>query len=497
MGPRYDRSVARIPTVLVAGDETLYLDLSEKLPSTVCRILYCETYGETLDRGAEATAVIVDERMRGGGEELCRRLRSDPLTASVPVILRASQNNSQYADYVVSFDLAPTLSALEHYCPDIAGVATPAPSKTENEAPTDSAGTPTPSPETSDKIVADDETFENEQNTVVARVPDNELHWPGPPEKGNDDKAYLREYAAYVSSLLDAFKKPESLSEQESIGLQQRSYKIVDGMDQTLSAAQKSVNNALLAKNLDLMRELSSAKNVLFEKLQQLRTVVNEVGVTLPKEPTVAPRPRRSTAEARAAALSASQKSRLTLEAEKRAKQKRADAKQAAAAAAPKASTTQRKQRATSSSSFLKQPGFWTLVVLLLAGGGVTYYIVQQKQAEKVAKINKSGNKPPVMKYVTVKESPSGVFARPDASDPENDQIRFRFSWYVNNERVRGANTNMLRPSLYKAGDSVQVEVLPRDGHSRGRPMRSQPLGIVGRDTPTPQRAQPSARRPG
>ena len=54
------------PKILIAGDDELYLDLSERLPVGSCRLVTCDTFGETLDRAADSAVIIVNAHIGGG-----------------------------------------------------------------------------------------------------------------------------------------------------------------------------------------------------------------------------------------------------------------------------------------------------------------------------------------------------------------------------------------------------------------------------------------------
>ena len=80
--------MARFPTIVVAGGDNLHVQLLDSFPPTCCRIVYAASLANALDCAADASLVVVDATLQGGGVDLCRRLRSDAVTTHVPLILR-------------------------------------------------------------------------------------------------------------------------------------------------------------------------------------------------------------------------------------------------------------------------------------------------------------------------------------------------------------------------------------------------------------------------
>ncbi len=98
----------------------------------------------------------------------------------------------------------------------------------------------------------------------------------------------------------------------------------------------------------------------------------------------------------------------------------------------------------------------------------------------------RAGNRPPVLSSVTLEpfgdvRAGETIQATPHASDPDNDSLRFRYSWTVNgdeNGRERSFDTTGLR-----RGDKIQVTVVASDGRSQSREEHS-PVLMLGNSPP-------------
>ena len=103
----------------------LYVELLERLGNRCCRTIHCETQGQALDRAADAAVVIVNLDVAGGAALLCRRLRAEPSTASVPIILRApSEQRVPDVDRRVEIDdFERLIQAIQHCVPSLAEAA--------------------------------------------------------------------------------------------------------------------------------------------------------------------------------------------------------------------------------------------------------------------------------------------------------------------------------------------------------------------------------------
>jgi CheY-like chemotaxis protein len=514
------------PSILVAGNERLYLDLSERLPKS-CRVYFCETIGETLDRAVDATVLLLDQDIPGGGLELCRRLQADPMTAGIPRILltSASHPDGALADRVAPPEIDGAIGALRQFIPDLA-VNTAAP--IANQRAQESV------------------YFDLDERTVSWRPGSPTEAWPPPPpvlQPGSDILTHTQDLAGYINSLVEAYEHPDDLRSDQQARMDEVSRATLERMDDVLGQAQQEVNAALRAKDLTRMRELSAAKTALFERLQRLRTMLAQSSAptsATPRETTgragvesTGPRPYQRDDAGPAAALEATAgaggidhlettpmdgsleaasaahadrlgttgppppeadplkpiKSQLTLAAEQKAQQR----KQASVRNRPAAATSTRRapirpaggsaRRSAAggdaSAGGFKRMGF---VLLAMALAGIAWYTLSDHgTTEEQARPRE--NAPPSMSYVTIQQTPAGIIARPRAKDPEGDRVVYAVRWYVDDALVPDARTARLSPDAYSIGMVVQVEVTPTDSFGSGKPMRSQKLEI--RDTPT------------
>lgn len=492
-----------VTTILIAGDERLYLELNERLVGAEARVIFCEAVGETLDRAADANAVVVESTIAGGGEALCRRLRADPTTATVPLLLRGQAPlETHYADEVITGGADQVLAALLRHCQGLAQSGFAGSRAVAAAAPA---------------VVA-----------AVATLPGSSLEasWlPDPPEMEPDEDllAYNARYDTYLDALVNAHEDAAALPVPRRVRLMEQSHRVVVMIDGVLDLAQKGVNEALRAKDLTRMRALSEGKTALFEKLQRLRAALRTaesvprvpLGKDEPTAPTTAAgerpasrppaRPEAASTGAGSAALTAAgglraQKSQLTLAAERRAQQRsegggtRPGAKAVASAEAP---TRERRRAVTAARRPLAAPpakgrGLW-LALAMLVGLVLVGILARRPKPQPAAA--PTANQPPQMVYVTVQETPAGVLARPEARDAEEDRVTFSIRWFVDGALVPGASTVRLSDDRFQLGQSIYVEVTPSDPYSSGAPMRSQGLTIQGVKKQTGQsgRASPTS----
>ncbi|MEV4344284.1 response regulator transcription factor [Actinoplanes sp. NPDC049596] len=88
-----------MPTVLIADDDADHLELMslalERAGHTVLRARDAETARAALRRGG-VDAALLDVRMPGeDGLELCRRLRAEPATAFLPIMVISADVNDE------------------------------------------------------------------------------------------------------------------------------------------------------------------------------------------------------------------------------------------------------------------------------------------------------------------------------------------------------------------------------------------------------------------
>lgn len=478
-------------TILIAGDEALFLDLAERLVGSEARALYCEAVGETLDRAADAAAVVVDSGISGGGEALCRRLRADPTTATVPLLLRSrSPVESHFADEVVAGGVEVVLAALLRRVPALAQSGIAGRQPIAPPTPPLTARTTQPAEGANDPWQAD------------------------PPEAlpGEDLLAYHGRCEQFLDRLVEAHEGATELAMPRRVQLMEQSHRVVVMMDGVLDGAQKAVNEALRAKDLARMRALSDGKTALFEKLQRLRSAVRTadsvprvaLGKGLAPSPAVAagapgaaPPPRveatRSESDPGVPTVVQGlrpQKSQLTLAAERRAQQQREPKREAtgtragAVRGAPDTGSTpspRRRREATAARhAAARAPRarpLWLAIPVLVALVLVALLFGRSPTPPAAAP---TANQPPQMVHVTVQETPAGVLARPEARDPEEDRVTFSIRWFVDGVLVPGAATVRLASDRVQVGQSIYVEVTPSDSYGSGSAMRSQGLTIQG-----------------
>lgn len=509
--------VSYVPTILVVGDPALKSGLTANLAPGSCHVVHCDTAQAALNIASDAAAVILQARAPGT-EDFCRRLRADPITASVPLLVRGgSHQATSYADEVLSTDLQQTLDVLYTYLPELLD-----PSTYESVDDLDDEEDPP-------------EFFDINESTVIWRRPEGVDDWPQPPpeyHEGEDPLDYARGYAGYVNSLVEAGESPGTYSEAQLVRLDEMSHRVVGAMDEVLGTIQNAINGALRAGDLRRMRELSAAKNVLFEKLQRLRTMRNAERKRPAPAPKAAPAP--ATTEglsgptgplkpsdlARnadpaptnplstgpqvppvidgAAALGDTgpqRKSRLTLAAEAKEKERLRVEKERGQAQRAAAKERHASARVAGGGSAFASRTLWLVIVALaVVAGGAVYLLRGGLGSSGAPERTNPHNKAPVMRYVTIQETAQGVIVRPKAEDPEGDSISYAIRWSVDGQVLADAMATTLPRNRYKLGQLVAVEVTPNDPFGGGQPMASQPLKITG-NAPAPRRPAPPAPR--
>ena len=530
------------PTILVAGGEQVKSHLAVQFPPEVCDFASAENMAIAMEKAPGVTAVVVDIALFGA-KDLCIRLRSDPVTSQIPLIFVVNSSNDAVGVPVDASVPMANMEVLDQtlrlYCPALNMPDSPAPVPAVQAEPLQETETT--------------EFFDDGVKTVVFRRPEAQpgeaMEWPPAPpqiEHEQDMVDFTQNYSGYMNSLMEALEDPTKLSPQEIKRLHEVSKTTMDDVEVLLGAIQTSINEALMAKDLVRMRVLSSAKNVIYEKRQTIRTLLSKKGaraagprttspmgsmaevspapappeaapeqsvrVTGPMatQPTAGegsdpgsppespdgapPRTRRSTREfgqpngdGEMLSLTPSDKnarvtkSELTLAAEAREVAKKKER------IALRKSRKHKKQPAPpkavygSAAKHTSKPGYgwvWACIVslLVLVAGLTAYYQIKNRPPARVKpKVN---NAVPVMKWVILQQSTAGITARINAEDKENDQISFSIRWFVNDKELPGQSTVRLRPSSYKPGGVVYIEVTPTDLYGRGLPMRSRALPI-------------------
>ncbi len=94
-------------------------------------------------------------------------------------------------------------------------------------------------------------------------------------------------------------------------------------------------------------------------------------------------------------------------------------------------------------------------------------------------------NAPPrIVRYVITPPNPSAddsIKVELEFEDPDGDSVSAEFVWYVDGEVVDGVNDNVLPPGHARSGQSVEADVTPFDGDSRGETVHIGPIEIANR----------------
>jgi len=473
-----------LPTVLVAGGEEVMSDLSAALPQGTCRLIYNETAAQTLQHAADSTVIVVDERLPGA-VGLCQRLRADPSTAAVPIVLR-SQRAIQVPESIAD---AAVLAA------DINGLV----QVLRQLLPTHSAPLDTDAALWSD-LPEENELFDDAEATVIWRKPDEDEDgagdWPPPPPtyvEGHDRVEFAVTFSGYMNSLLEALEDPSKLSPEEQGRLHEAAQKTIAASERCLAQVQTGVNEALMAKDLAQMKVLTSAKNSLYDKLQRMRKLFSELK---PAPASGGSAPRSSDMALEELGLPSrrapGKKSQITLAAEAKEAAQRA-AQQSAIAVRQKQKKKQQRAEGTARKGEGERIGgptwLWIVVALVAVGGSVSYIVYSFTHGQQESTTTAQGpNSPPRMQRVDISQTPAGIYARPMALDAERDRVSFSFQWFVNGAEHKTNRTSRLPPQEYKTGDQIEVIVTPRDPYAAGGPMRSRPHMVKNqtRRAPTP-----------
>ena len=227
-----------------------------------------------MEKAPGVTAVVVDIALFGA-KDLCIRLRSDPLTSQIPLVFVVNSSNDAVG---VPVDASVPMSNLEVldqtlrlYCPSLNLPDSPDPAPAMQAEPLQEIETT--------------EVFDDGCKTVVFRRPEAEpgeaMEWPPSPpqiEHEQDMVDFTQNYAGYLNSLMEALEDPSQLSPAEIKRLHEVCKTSMDDVEVLLGAIQTSINEALMAKDLVRMRVLSSAKNIIYEKRQTIRTLMSRKG---------------------------------------------------------------------------------------------------------------------------------------------------------------------------------------------------------------------------
>jgi hypothetical protein len=92
------------------------------------------------------------------------------------------------------------------------------------------------------------------------------------------------------------------------------------------------------------------------------------------------------------------------------------------------------------------------------------------------------GNSPPeVTRIVLPSAAKPGdlVEAQVEAEDADGDPVAYQYRWWRNKTVVQEGDRNALETAGFSRGDTVVVEVTPRDATDSGKPLRSLPLALA------------------
>lgn|GEM_PF-4403647 len=520
-----------IPRIVVASGEAFYLELLDHLPRSASTLVFADSIGEALGAAMGSDLVIVDTDLLGGGEDLCARLQADPLTANVPIILRAPRGyKSPSTDSVTQRDkFDETQKEISEVCPSI------------SQDPSEGIAS-------LDEDEESDRGFDVKESTQVWRRPDEGTNvdspnaWPQPPpilSPAEDILEPTRNYSGYLNSLLEGHASLDSLSEGEKTRLFTYSAQVVANMNYIMEISQSAVNLSLKAGDLARMRELSEGRSVVYGQLRRLQIIVDNASVAaaeslaqstqsksspLPVAGPTGPQPRRRgagssgrnniptasadpdlppikptdsaenqtgatgpqlpppTTESTASGLySLSQKkSAITLAAEELERQRAVDRAAVRAARARQ----EKKRRVSGSARRVGKPQkkkrnyFWLWVAIMIAAIGVLVYVIVSPPSTSGPKEIPVANTPPEMLSVTLQQTPNAVIALPKSRDNENDRVAYIVRWTVDGTKILDVRTLRLPRKKYSMGSKVAAMVIPSDGKTEGVPMDSRPLKI-------------------
>lgn len=421
--------------LLFIGADDVYQRVSARLPSGAPPLVRCRDALELRGRLQEAALVIIDDGPEAG-DALCRRLRDSPASSGLPLILCApAGTQSVWADQVVDRVTMDTLEpALRELCPALPKAPSRSPGGYAFSAKAAAAAPPAKEPTLL-------ETLETRRKAVDGLL-----------SSGADAAAHA-DLITTTSKLLDE--------------------------------SQRAINEALKTAALGRMRELTAARNVLFEKLQRFRSSrpagapTSAAGETTPGPEQGATGERRAasergaasqrgTASERIALGPAATKSSLTLAAEAKEREARAKTRPAP--------PVRPRTKAPGSSSRM---ALWLGIAAIVLGAAAAVFVLY-RPGPRTSALARNDNLRPKVTRVDIEKTPEGLRVRPMATDPERDPITFRIRWLVNGQPVRGVDGAELSKREYPRKATVQVEITASDGLGSGQPMISRPLRADG-----------------
>jgi len=534
----------------LAGGEDLFQLVRKRFPASVCNLGRADKMATALQQAVGVEVILVDSRLLGA-EDLCQRLRMDPLTSQIPLvcIVQAADDVPRApANAQVEISEIDRLEqTLLLFCPALDREPPAA------AAPAQDAPPPRPRAEAAPE---DEGVFDDEATTVAYRRPTAEpgmaSEWPPPPptrQPSQDTVTFSQNFAGYMNSLIEALQSPDKLSQDEKNRLESVADLTLNDVEVLLGDIQTPINASLMEKNLVQMRLLSSAKNSIYGKRRSMQGLISKLDKSAappqPAPPVLKeaaspaaapspqppPTPQDAVPEGTAQpaqppedpgarpAVSASpsgnstapggaspsgtyaaptgphpkpKKSELTLRAEAMEAERRQAIKDARKTGKLPAQKVQRQAYRTAVKPRSKVGYGWIWIpvaaIMVLAFILMTVHYLKLS-AEEDKKVKKSKNNPPEMKWVILEQTSAGILARPQAQDKEGDRISFNIRWYINGEEHASAITARLRPTDFKPGDTVYAVVKASDSKGVGQPMRSR--DITANDLVKPKKKAP------
>lgn len=98
-----------------------------------------------------------------------------------------------------------------------------------------------------------------------------------------------------------------------------------------------------------------------------------------------------------------------------------------------------------------------------------------------------AGSIPEIATAVIMPEQPRSdtrLIVQVTGRSPEDDPIKYRFRWYVDDSVVQEGENSVLEPGPFRKGDSVSAEVIPFNSKGAGKPYKTTPV-IIGNIPPS------------
>ncbi len=472
-----------LPAILVVGDQELYQKLTLPLQG-LSKLIYAGSPADALNRAADVVAAVIDGKNSQVAHQLCSKLRSDAITANLPLIVRfhgMMPNVENLVDATIhAKDFEGLLNALRELVPEL------------NEEGISMV----PLVDHEDEEVS---IFDDNSMTVIWRRPAAEPgaagEWPPPPpeyDKESDLVDFALTYAGYQNSLLEVYEEPTRLSPAEFKLLIEATQKTEGKTERYLDLIQTAINEALMSKDLDRMKLLSSAKNSLFDKHQRLRnhlqaskkSALNRVATG---QTAVSETPKEELPDSVLDTPTASAHSTppLPLKAQEKNKVKKSQLTLAAEAKSRKQHSKQFKYQAPRRIQRGGVRWLWFSLAFGVLIISITWTLVlfskRRHKARPTQTPTTNKNLPPKMVRVDLTQTAVGIVLHPQAVDKENDRISYRIQWMKNGSYIKNEKRARLPSKLYKEGDRIEAIVYPMDGYAYGQPMRSQPL-VIGKN---------------